>query len=162
MWNRKMAVYGMMLTIAFVGQIMLTILFYDPAGNTLRINLGWGVLWLSAVFGWLPIITFRRKGKVEGRSYIHTTVLVDSGIYGIVRHPQYLAGILLNVGLSLITPQWGVTLLGLIAGTITVMNTLTEEQGCIEKFGDEYRNYMEKVPRLNFVLGIIRAIQRRK
>ncbi len=108
MRNRKMAVYGIMLTIAFVGQIILTILFYDPAGNALRINIGWGVVWLSAVFGWLPIITFRRKGKVEGRSYIHTTVLVDSGIYAIVRHPQYLAGVLLNVGLSLITPQWGV------------------------------------------------------
>ena len=106
MWNRKMAIYGILLTIAFVGQIILTILFYDPAGNALRINIGWGVLWLSAVFGWLPIITFRRKGKVQGQSYIHTTVLVDSGIYGIVRHPQYLAGILLNVGLTLITPQW--------------------------------------------------------
>lgn len=161
MWNRKMAVYGIMLTIVFVGQIILTILFYDPAGNALRINLGWGMLWLSAVFGWLPIITFRRKGKVEGRSYIHTTVLVDSGIYAIVRHPQYLAGILLNAGLVLITPHWLVAILGLIAAAMTVLDTFNEEQQTIEKFGDAYREYMQKVPRLNFVLGIFRVIQRK-
>ena len=39
--------------------------------------------------GLLPIITFRRKGGVaKGESYIKTTVLVDTGIYAIVRHPQ--------------------------------------------------------------------------
>ena len=161
MWNKKMAAYGIMLTIAFVGQIIFTIVFYNPAGNALRINLGWGMLWLSAIFGWLPIITFRRKGKVEGRSYIHTTVLVNSGIYAIVRHPQYLAGILLNAGLVLITPHWLVAILGLIAAAMTVLDTLNEEQQCIEKFGDAYRDYMQKVPRLNFVLGIFRAIQRK-
>jgi protein-S-isoprenylcysteine O-methyltransferase Ste14 len=161
MWNRKMAVYGMMLTIAFVSQIIFTIFFYDPSDNALRINIGWGVLWLSAVFGWLPIITFRRKGKVKGRSYIHTTVLVDSGIYAIVRHPQYLAGILLNAGLVLITPHWLVVILGLIAAAMTILDTFNEEQQTIEKFGDAYREYMQKVPRLNFVLGIFRAIQRK-
>jgi len=161
MWNKKMAAYGIMLTIAFVGQIIFTIVFYNPAGNALRINLGWGMLWLSAIFGWLPIITFRRKGKVEGRSYIHTTVLVDSGIYAIVRHPQYLAGILLNAGLVLITPHWLVAILGLISAAMTVLDTFNEEQQCIEKFGDAYRGYMQKVPRLNFVLGIFRAIQRK-
>ena len=161
MWNKKMAAYGIMLTIAFVGQIIFTIVFYNPAGNALRINLGWGMLWLSAIFGWLPIATFRRKGKVEGRSYIHTTVLVDSGIYAIVRHPQYLAGILLNAGLVLITPHWLVAILGLIAAAMTVLDTFNEEQQCIEKFGDAYREYIKKVPRLNFILGILRAIQRK-
>ena len=157
--NRKMVFYAVVLTIAFLGQIILAIFHYDPEGNATRINIGWGVLWLSAIFGWLPIITFRRKGNVAGKGYIHTTRLVDTGIYSIVRHPQYLAGILLNVALTLITPHWTVTFLGLIAIAITAMNTITEEDRCIEKFGDAYRQYMQRVPRLNFVLGIIRAIQ---
>jgi protein-S-isoprenylcysteine O-methyltransferase Ste14 len=158
--KRKMVFYAVVLTIAFLGQIIFAILHYDPIGNATRINAGWFVMIISAIFGWLPMITFRRKGKVEGRGYIHTTVLVDSGIYSIVRHPQYLAGILLNVALTLITPHWTVTFMGLIAIAITAMDTITEEQRCIEKFGDAYRQYMQRVPRLNFVLGIIRAVQR--
>lgn len=55
---------------------------------------------LSALFGWLPIFTFRKKGKVQGRGHIQTTVLVESGVYSIVRHPQYLSGILLCIGLA--------------------------------------------------------------
>ncbi|MCD4671632.1 MAG: isoprenylcysteine carboxylmethyltransferase family protein [Anaerolineaceae bacterium] len=162
MQNKKMVVYGIVLTIAFVGQIILAFLYYDPEGNATRINIGWGVLMLSAIFGWLPIFTFRKKGGVEGKSYINTTVLVDTGIYGVVRHPQYLAGILLNVALPLITPHWTVTTLGLIASTITCLNTFDEEKGCIEKFGEDYRRYMEEVPRLNFISGTLRSIRRRK
>jgi hypothetical protein len=37
-----------------------------------------------------------------------------------------------------------------------------EEQSSIERFGDEYRRYMEHVPRMNFVAGIIRLMRRRK
>jgi len=32
----------------------------------------------------------------------------------------------------------------------------------IGKFGEDYKRYMEKVPRVNFLLGIIRLMQRRK
>ena len=50
---------------------------------------GWICLWVSAIFGILPIITFRAKGGVpQGQSYMKTTQLVDTGIYAIVRHPQ--------------------------------------------------------------------------
>ena len=34
------------------------------------------------------------------------------------------------------------------------------EKQDIEKFGEQYRQYMQKVPRLNFLLGIIRLIGR--
>lgn len=152
---------GIILTIATVGQIILAILLYNPEGNTAWINAGWVILWISAIFGWLPIITFRRKGKVNGRGYIHTTVLVESGVYGIVRHPQYLAGILISIALPMITQHWLVAVPGIVAIIINYLNTYDEEEGCIEKFGEAYRQYMERVPRLNFLAGIVRAIRRR-
>jgi protein-S-isoprenylcysteine O-methyltransferase Ste14 len=160
MKNKWMTLYGIILTIAAVGQIIAAVLFYDPTASAAVINTGWGVMMVSAIFGWLPIVTFRRKGKVEGRGYIHTTKLVDSGVYSIVRHPQYLAGILLNIALVLITQHWLVAVLGLIAIIVNYLDTFTEEENCIEKFGDAYRQYMDKVPRLNFILGIIRKIRR--
>jgi protein-S-isoprenylcysteine O-methyltransferase Ste14 len=127
MFKGKMLVSGIILTIAAVGQIISAFIFYNPEGNATLINLGWFVLMISAIFGWLPIITFRRKGQVEGRSYINTTVLVDSGIYAIVRHPQYLAGALIGLALPMITPHWLVALLGVVVIVICYLNTFDEE-----------------------------------
>jgi len=39
---------------------------------------------------------------------------------------------------------------------------LREEQMSVEKFGDDYQLYMQEVPRMNFLLGIIRLLQRRR
>jgi len=162
MKGKKMIASGIVLTVTAIGQIIAAILFYDPEGSAARINAGFAVMMVSAIFGWLPILTFRRKGKVQGRSYMHTTVLVDSGIYAIVRHPQYLAGILLNVALTLITPHWLVTILGMAAALVTALGTYDEEKKCIDKFGQPYMEYMQKVPRLNFILGIFRALRRKQ
>ena len=134
--SRKMILQSILLTITAGGQILAAWLLYDPDANSTIINLGWGIIMLSAIFGWLPIFTFRSRGKVEGKSYTETTVLVDSGIYSIVRHPQYLAGILINIGLSLITTHWIVILLGIISWGIYFQNTFSEEDNCVEKFGD--------------------------
>ena len=43
------------LTTAAVGQIVLAFLLYAEPGHDLVRYVGWGVLCLSAVFGWLPI-----------------------------------------------------------------------------------------------------------
>jgi protein-S-isoprenylcysteine O-methyltransferase Ste14 len=162
MHDKKMIFMSTILTITVVGQIILAIVLYNPKSSAARINAGWIILWISAIFGWLPIFTFRRKGKVTGRGYMHTTVLVDSGIYGIVRHPQYLAGVLINIALPLITLHWLVIIPGLIAAIITYSDTYDEEKRCIEKFEEAYRGYMKKVPRMNFILGMIRAFQRKQ
>ena len=158
MFKGKMLISGVVLTITVIGQIVSAFMLYDPQGNAALINMGWGVLMVSAIFGWLPILTFRRKGQVEGRSYIHTTTLVDSGIYAIVRHPQYVAGALIGLALILITPHWLVALCGLATIVNTYVSTFDEEEGCILKFGDEYREYMQRVPRFNFIAGIVRVI----
>lgn len=160
--SRKMVLQSILLTITAGGQIFTTWLLYDPGANAFIINLGWAIIILSAIFGWLPIFTFRSRGKVDGKSYTDTTVLVENGIYSIVRHPQYLAGILMNIGFSLITTHWIVIVLGIISWGIYIQNTFSEEENCLEKFGDSYRAYQAHVPRLNFILGLIRRISRKE
>lgn len=148
------------LTIVAVGQIVLAILLYDTNGSSFVRNIGWVILWVSAVFGWLPILTFKRWGGVPQRkSFVHTTVLVDRGVYSVVRHPQYLAGILICLALALIAQHWAVTVLGAIGIVIYYGDTYEEEKSALAKFGKAYRAYMETVPRVNFALGIARRVR---
>ena len=146
-----------------VAQIVLAFFLHRPGPEALE-WIGWICLWTSAIFGVLPIIMFRRKGRVaEGDSYMKTTVLVDTGIYAIVRHPQGgTAWLLINLGVMLIARHWSSVILGLVSTVLAYADTLKADQYCIEKFGDAYKRYMERVPRVNFVAGIIRLVRRSK
>ena len=150
-------------SILIVLKIILSFFLYNQAGLPIFKHVGWITMAVSAVFGWLPIFAFRKKGEVpKRRSYIQTTVLVDSGIYAVVRHPQYLAGILLSLALILITQHWLIAMIGVVAMVLNYLIALKADQELIEKFGDDYRRYMQKVPRVNFLLGLIRLLRRRK
>jgi protein-S-isoprenylcysteine O-methyltransferase Ste14 len=114
------------------------------------------------IFALVPVVTLRSRGGVpKGRNYVHTTVLVDSGIYAVVRHPQYLSFILLSIFLILFAQQWLITVMGIAAIAMVYAGIVPQaDQVNIEKFGDDYHSYMQRVPRLNVVLGIIRLLRR--
>jgi len=142
-----------------VAQIVL-VFFMDGYSSESLQWAGWICLWTSGIFGMLPILTFRRKGGVpEGASYINTTVLVDSGIYAIARHPQIgTAWLLINLGVMLVSWQWTSVVLGLFSMILVYADTLKADQYCLEKFGSGYKDYMERVPRVNFLAGIIKLV----
>jgi len=146
-----------------VAQIVLAFILRQLGSEVLR-WIGWILWWTAALFGWLPIFTLRRRGRVaKGKSYVHTTTLVDTGIYAIVRHPQGgTAWLLINLGVMLIAQHWSSVILGLMSLVLVYADAFKADQYCIEKFGDAYRQYMERVPRVNFVAGIIRLVRRRK
>ena len=97
MKNTRAVLSPTILTIVAVGQIILSFVLYKEDGSSVVRTIGWITLWISAIFGWLPVYTLKRWGKPKGRGYIRTTVLVDRGVYAVVRHPQYLAGILMGL-----------------------------------------------------------------
>ncbi|MBM3190660.1 MAG: isoprenylcysteine carboxylmethyltransferase family protein [Chloroflexi bacterium] len=112
--------------------------------------------------GWLPTFTLRKHGGVaKGKSYIHTTALVDRGIYGLVRHPQYLSFLLVHLFFVLLVQHWAVTALGLAAIPLLYLIVQDEEQRNLERFGEAYRDYMARVPQLNLVAGLCRLLRRR-
>jgi len=142
-----------------VAQIVLAFFLYKQGSEALKWA-GWICVWISGIFAILPIITFRRKGGVPKReNYMKTTVLVDTGIYAIVRHPQGgTAWLLINMGVMLIAWHWTSVILGLVSMGLVYADTFKADQSCIEKFGDAYKRYIERVPRVNFVAGIIRLV----
>jgi protein-S-isoprenylcysteine O-methyltransferase Ste14 len=149
-------------SVLIVLQIILSFFLYNQAGLPVLKHIGWSTLAVSAVFGWLPILAFRKKGGVsKGKSYIQTTVLVDSGIYALVRHPQYLAGALINLALMLITQHGLIATIGVVAVVLNYFIALKADHELIEKFGHDYKRYMQKVPRMNFLVGLIRMVGRR-
>ena len=79
--------------------------------------------------------------------------LLDQGIYGRIRHPRYLGIILGVTGWALFSNYTGAVLVAL--GTIPALYlvTLFEERELLERFGEDYREYRERVPRLVPRLG---------
>jgi protein-S-isoprenylcysteine O-methyltransferase Ste14/NAD-dependent dihydropyrimidine dehydrogenase PreA subunit len=123
---------------------------------------GWVLLPVALFFLFSFTIYLKRDGKPgEGKGLMDTTVLVDSGTYAIVRHPQFLGGILLMIASILISQHWLVAIVGVIVSASGYKIQVKLEKGLLVKFGDDYKRYMEKVPRLNFLLGIIRLLRRR-
>lgn len=117
----------------------------------------------GVVFGLLPVIEFRKKGEVKnGKSYIFTTQIVDTGIYSVVRHPQYVTFLLWLIAGMLLFQHWIVVLLGIPIFPLTYIDLVKADENAIIKFGNNYKTYMKKVPRANFLLGIIRKVKRIK
>jgi len=122
---------------------------------------GWLVLVVGLPFFLSPFIYFRKRGKPqEGKTLMLTTVIVDSGTYGVVRHPQILGSILLMFASMLISQHWLAVVIGVPISAWAYAELLKEEKGLIVKFGDDYRNYMQRVPRMNFLVGSIRWLRR--
>jgi hypothetical protein len=89
MLSTRSLLSGVVLAVAAVLEIVLSFVLYREDGAVAVRNAGWVVLWVSAVFGWLPILFLKKWGGMpKGNAYVHTTMLVDRGVYGIVRHPQ--------------------------------------------------------------------------
>ena len=148
--------------VSILTQIILTFVlwtnFYDIYALVIVGYVFWG---FTIIFGIVPIFYFRKKGGVPKKSsYVKTTQLVDTGLYSIVRHPQYLAGILWSIALVFISQHWVVDVL-LIPVVVTVyLDSLKANKNLIEKFGVEYENYMKKVPGLNVLWGIVKLVFR--
>jgi protein-S-isoprenylcysteine O-methyltransferase Ste14 len=73
--------------------------------------------------------------------------LVTHGIYRWVRHPLYTVGSMLYLTFGMIADNWFIPLLGALAFIAMAIRTPKEEANLIEKFGDEYRQYMKRTGR---------------
>ena len=119
--------------------------------------IGWVIWFLALLLAFSPNFSFKKKGGVpEGKSYVHTTKLVDTGIYGIIRHPQYTGGIIICFSVCLIIQNPYSYFLAVIASISSYLAMIFEENRLIEKFSNSYVDYMDRVPRSNLIIGLLR------
>jgi len=74
--------------------------------------------------------------------------IVTTGVYSIVRHPQYLGGLIAHIGISiLLSALYSLLVTPLIAVLIYLISR-KEEDELAKEFDDEYVDYSNKVPML--------------
>jgi protein-S-isoprenylcysteine O-methyltransferase Ste14 len=73
--------------------------------------------------------------------------LVTHGPYRWIRHPLYTIGAVFFLSLSVLAANWFLLILMLIGFSTIMARTPIEEAKLIERFGDEYRSYMEQTGR---------------
>jgi protein-S-isoprenylcysteine O-methyltransferase Ste14 len=110
--------------------------------------------WLLFVFG-LVLIVLSTATLITNRK----EGLIDWGIFGVVRHPMYLGAILLFLSWIFFLPHWIIVVISSVNIAIVYWFILQGERKNITKFGDTYRRYMETVPRINLLAGLIRRLK---
>ena len=140
--------------LAFPTNPLIIFKVIEPNNIKVLFYIGW-IFWIVGIT--LIILSyyhiFFRKVKV----------LIDSGIYGVVRHPMFLGGILgIFVTSIFLYQHWLFVIIGIPGIASWYLISREEERLNIEKFGDDYRLYTQKVPRMNLLVGIIRLVRRRK
>jgi len=132
--------------ILFIGAVVIDRLFLKTSAILspyfsiwLRIPISILILW----FAWYLAVGGLRIVFGEIRE---KPVVVNQGVFSQMRHPIYLGGILMYLAALVLT-------LSMIAAILWVFIILYygflarfEEKLLIEKFGDEYRLYMQQVP----------------
>ena len=72
---------------------------------------------------------------------------ITTGIYSISRHPMDFGNIVAIIGIGIACISWVFLLLGIVGITLMNMSAVHEERFCLKKYGDAYREYMERTPR---------------
>ncbi len=94
-----------------------------------------GIYWLfsSIGSGITPTSATRKEHK-----------LVTRGIYKHIRHPLYTIGSIFIISFGMIADSWFIAVLGALTFVGMAIRTPKEEANLIEKFGDDYRDYMKR------------------
>lgn len=135
---KKRTSFGWILaaSLLLILQYYLAFFYFKLPGIKLIQYLGW-ILWLISLYlGLAPMWILRKKGMVEpGKPYTETTRLVDSGLYAIIRHPQYTAGIFFSLALCLLAQHWWIVIIGVICMAFIYIDIQNADQEGLEKFG---------------------------
>lgn len=117
---------------------------------------------LSPIFGYVGCLIivaglFIRWGAIRtlGKhftaqvSIVDDHKIVDTGIYGIVRHPSYLGSLICLIGLGLALENWiSLLILFFLPVAATLYRIAVEEKVLLRHFGKDYEEYSRRTKRL--------------
>jgi protein-S-isoprenylcysteine O-methyltransferase Ste14 len=113
-----------------------------PALRWFGVGIGIGsvflLFWVHRTLG----RNFAAPGIIQARQ-----TLIISGPYHWVRHPMYTTFFTISATVALVAANWIIIIMCLLFGILLPSVIQTEEQTLLEKFGDEYREYMQRTGR---------------
>jgi protein-S-isoprenylcysteine O-methyltransferase Ste14 len=111
--------------------------------------ISWLLLTISIYLVGFGSLFLLRKGKPSTHrnekhlmGFEKTTVLVDTGVYKLIRHPLYASLIYLSWGIFLKHITIPLLLLTIFCTFMYYLTARHDEKECIAYFGDKYINYM--------------------
>jgi protein-S-isoprenylcysteine O-methyltransferase Ste14 len=69
------------------------------------------------------------------------------GMYRYSRHPGYFSLFITFIGVSVASASWIFLLLSIVSVILQMSSVIAEERACLEIFGSEYQDYMDRTPR---------------
>jgi protein-S-isoprenylcysteine O-methyltransferase Ste14 len=153
-WRALRRPFRFILPLWFLAFLLAAGATYPFAGTQLYD--GWSVRIAGAILILLAAAVYRAVGgerftgaQLVGRSEVETGQeqrLVAEGMHARVRHPIYLAGLLMLLGWTVASGLLAAyLLLAWVVAAGAVMIRL-EESELIQRFGDSYRDYRRRVP----------------
>lgn len=122
------------------GHLWATLLGFGESGAVIEMMLGYAFVILGIALlieGWREVYHASRQGRLAGE-----------GLYGAVRHPQYLGIVVALFGQLVHWPTIPTLALFPIIVWAYVRLARKEEARMIERFGEEYLAYRRRVPML--------------
>ncbi|MBL8829159.1 MAG: isoprenylcysteine carboxylmethyltransferase family protein [Planctomycetaceae bacterium] len=139
---------GVLLLVGFLGYLARPD-WFEP----LRLPLPTSLRVAGVVIGAGAMVLFFATLRNLGRNLTDTVVtrrehtLVTTGPYRYVRHPFYVAYLLSIIGTALVAANGYFLILGLPVFVLLYLRTSQEEAELVNRFGDEYRQYMRRTGR---------------
>ena len=140
--------------------LMIIVQFLPRGHNPTLRGIGVFLLLLAAVFVFPAFYLLVKHGRTgNSLTKMEAGIVVDRGLYAIIRHPQYLGYVFLGCGFALLHQHWVLVLLAVVAATFFYLQAVREEETCLAKFGAPYERYRQRVPRFNVPLGVVRLLR---
>ena len=125
-----------------LGVFRLGVIYYKPEYLTLR-SVG---LIIYLLFSWVQIWAFKSLGENYSQEVLiyKKHELINKGPYSIIRHPQYLSQILVDIGGGLALMSYVLLPLAVIEIPFLLMRALLEEELLARNFKDLFTAYKKK------------------
>lgn len=82
---------------------------------------------------------------------------ITRGMYRYSRHPLYLASLLVYLSVGIASASWIFLLIFIVQLVQISTGAVREERYCLEKYGDDYRVYLNRTPRWIGVPKIVKS-----
>jgi len=139
---------GLILWLSMIGYLI-----YPPLLAWSKLGLPEWIRWLGVGLGIVCVFLIYWMFNSIGTGITPTVAtrsehkLVTKGPYRWIRHPLYTFGTLFFLSFALMADSWFIALMAMLAIVLLTIRLPNEEAHLIEKFGDEYREYMQRTGR---------------